>query len=137
MLILRKKSNLLFPTIVTLIPIPIMVSILISISVSVSITTTFRSVQYQRHIFETPFVVAALQFGKHITLQQTGTDDKQGAVCPFLDNLRIGYNFYRRTVNEDVVVGCAKCFQKGSKAGFGKQFRRTINSARLSVCCPK
>ena len=84
----------------------------------------FSAVQHKGHILEPLFLVVALQFGEHIALQQPGTYHKEGTLCQLFDDLRIGHNVYRRTVDEDVIVTAAQRFHQFPETGFCQQFRR-------------
>ena len=101
-----------------------MVSVLIPVSVTITVAASFGTVQDDCHVLETFLLVSALQFGQHVALQQAGTDDEEGAVGKFLDDLRVRYNLDGRTVDEDAVVFVPHPFYQRAQARFGKQFGR-------------
>lgn len=80
-----------------------MITVAVTIMIVVS-SPNFCTVQYHTEILKAFLLVDTLQFSQHTTVQQATTDDKDGAVSQFLDDLRISHNVDRRAVNKDIVV---------------------------------
>ena len=81
-------------------------SVAVAISVGVAMTGGGEggAVEYEGDIAIFTLFVDAFELGEHGAFEQSGADDEDGAVYVAVNNLCVGYNLDRRTVDEDVVV---------------------------------
>ena len=82
----------------------VVITIAIAVTVSVSTTASLGPVQDQGHVFVFFFIVDLLQFREHAPFEQPCADYENGTVSQFLDNLRVGYQFNGRSVDQHIVI---------------------------------
>ena len=84
--------------------ISIPISIPIAVAVSVAAAAPFGSVEDECHVLVFLLPVNLLQLRKHTPFKQSCAYYKDGTVCQFLNNLRVGYQLHRRTVYQHIVI---------------------------------
>ena len=82
----------------------VVITIPIAVAVSVAAAAALGSVQDKGHVLVFLLPVDFLQFGEHTPFEQSCADYENGTVSQFLDNLRVGYQFNGRTVDQHIVI---------------------------------
>ena len=95
------------------ISVPITVPVSVAISIPVTVVPVYGgcAVEDKSHVAVFPIRIISLDLGQKPTVEQSATDDKQGEVGKFVDDRSVCDDFYRRTVDEYVVIFLSKVVQ--------------------------
>lgn len=94
--------------VVVAVVVAVSVAVSIAVAVAVAVAVTARvvagAVQDEGHVAVFLLIIQTVKLGEHRALEQVGSDDEEGAVHVFVDNLGVGHDFVGRTVDYHVVV---------------------------------
>lgn len=95
----------------------VVVSVAIAVTVAVTALVVAGAVQNEGHVAVFLFIIQAVKLGEHRALEQVGSDDEEGAVHVFVDDLGVGHDLNRGTVDYHVVVLRLETADKLSESG--------------------
>lgn len=96
--------ELLVTAVIVAVTIPVTVAVAVAVAVAVTALVVAGAVQNEGHVAVFLLIIQAVKLGEHRALEQVGADDEEGAVHVFVDNLGVGHNLNRGTVDYHVVV---------------------------------
>lgn len=118
----------LYPTDIERLLVAVIVAVVrlgcVAVLVGVAASAADGGIEDKRHVLESLLEVQIVEFGKHAALKQSHTNYKYRAVGFMLDDLRIGHDIDRRTVDEYIIVVLAQLCNKLTEAIRFKQLGR-------------
>lgn len=113
--------GLVVAAVVVAVAIAVTVAVAVAVAVAVTARVVASAVQNEGHVAVFLLIIQAVKLGEHRALEQVGADDEEGAVHVFVDNLGVGHDLNRGTVDYHVVVLRLETTDKLSEPGRFKQ----------------
>lgn len=95
---------LLVAAVVVAVSVAVAIAVAVAVAVAVTARVVAGAVQDEGHVAVFLLIIQTVKLGEHRALEQVGADDEEGAVHVFVDDLCVGHDLNRGTVDYHVVV---------------------------------